>query len=89
MAEGPREFIVRKTRVGTSAGATGRGTGTGVGNYGSARLLASSVGRGWLASSLAARLVARDVSARATQAGLDRRRLTRVLDHIGANPEGD
>jgi hypothetical protein len=68
----------------------------GVGNYGSARLLASSVGRGWLASSLAARLVqnhvgtlARDVSARATQAGLDRRRLTRVLDYIGANLEGD
>lgn len=49
-----------------------------------------------LASSLAARLVqnhvgtlARDVSARATQAGLDRRRLTRVLDYIGANLEGD
>jgi AraC family transcriptional regulator len=49
-----------------------------------------------LGSSLAARLVqnhfgklARDVSARATQAGLDRRRLTRVLDYIGANLEGD
>ena len=47
-----------------------------------------------LASSLAARLVqnhvlARDVSARAAQAGLDRRRLTRVLDYIGANLEGD
>jgi AraC family transcriptional regulator len=49
-----------------------------------------------LASSLAARLVqndvgtlAHDVSARATQAGLDRRRLTRVLDYIGANLEGD
>jgi transcriptional regulator GlxA family with amidase domain len=49
-----------------------------------------------LASSLAARLVqnhvgalARDVSARATQAGLDRRRLTRVLDYTGANLEGD
>jgi AraC family transcriptional regulator len=49
-----------------------------------------------LASSLAARLVqndvgtlARDISARATQAGLDRRRLTRVLDYIGANLEGD
>jgi len=49
-----------------------------------------------LASSLAARLVqnhvgplARDVSARATRAGLDRRRLTRVLDYIGANLEGD
>ena len=49
-----------------------------------------------LASSLAARLVqnhvgtlARDVSARPTQAGLDRRRLTRVLDYIGANLEGD
>ena len=49
-----------------------------------------------LASSLAARLVqnhvgtlASDVSARATQAGLDRRRLTRVLDYVGANLEGD
>ncbi len=49
-----------------------------------------------LASSLAARLVqnqvgtpAPDVSARAAQAGLDRRRLTRVLDYIGANLEGD
>ena len=49
-----------------------------------------------LASSLAARLVqkhvgtlARDVSAPATQAGLDQRRLTRVLDYIGANLEGD
>jgi AraC family transcriptional regulator len=49
-----------------------------------------------LASSLAARLVqnhvgtlVRDVSARAAQAGLDRRRLTRVLDYIGANLEGD
>jgi AraC-like DNA-binding protein len=49
-----------------------------------------------LASSLAARLVqnhvgtlARDVSARAAQAGLDRRRLTHVLDYIGANLEGD
>jgi AraC family transcriptional regulator len=49
-----------------------------------------------LASSLAARLVqnhvgalARDVSAPATQAGLDRRRLTRVLDYIAANLEGD
>ena len=49
-----------------------------------------------LASSLAARLVqnhvgtlARDVCARATQAGLDRRRLTRVLDYVGANLEGD
>jgi AraC family transcriptional regulator len=49
-----------------------------------------------LGSSLAARLVqnhvgtlARDVSARAAQAGLDRRRLTRVLDYIGANLEGD
>jgi AraC family transcriptional regulator len=49
-----------------------------------------------LASSLAARLVqnhvgtlTRDVSAGATQAGLDRRRLTRVLDYIGANLEGD
>jgi AraC family transcriptional regulator len=49
-----------------------------------------------LASSLAARLVqnhvgtlARDVSAGAVQAGLDRRRLTRVLDYIGANLEGD
>jgi AraC family transcriptional regulator len=49
-----------------------------------------------LASSLAARLVqnhvgtpGRGVSARATQAGLDRRRLTRVLDYIGANLEGD
>jgi AraC family transcriptional regulator len=49
-----------------------------------------------LASSLAARLVqnhvatlAGDVSARATQAGLDRRRLTRVLDYIGANLEDD
>src|SRR5258708_32484980 len=49
-----------------------------------------------LASSLAARLVqnhagtlARDVSARAAQAGLDRRRLTRVLDYIGANLEDD
>jgi AraC family transcriptional regulator len=49
-----------------------------------------------LGSSLAARLVqkhvgklAGDVSARATQAGLDRRRLTRVLDYIGANLEGD
>ena len=49
-----------------------------------------------LASSLAARLVqnhvgtlARDVSARAALAGLDRRRLTRVLDYIGANLEGD
>jgi len=49
-----------------------------------------------LASSLAARLVqnhvgtlGRNVSARATQAGLDRRRLTRVLDYIGANLEGD
>jgi AraC family transcriptional regulator len=49
-----------------------------------------------LASSLAARLVqnhvgtlARDVSTRATRAGLDRRRLTRVLDYIGANLEGD
>jgi AraC family transcriptional regulator len=49
-----------------------------------------------LASSLAARLVqnyvgtlAHDVSARATRAGLDRRRLTRVLDYIGANLEGD
>jgi AraC family transcriptional regulator len=49
-----------------------------------------------LASSLAARLVqnhvgalARDVSARATQAGLDRRRLARVLDYIGANLEHD
>jgi AraC family transcriptional regulator len=48
------------------------------------------------ASSLAARLLqkhvgtlAGDVSARATQAGLDRRRLTRVLDCIGANLEGD
>jgi AraC family transcriptional regulator len=47
-------------------------------------------------SSLAARLVqnqvgmlVRDVSARATQAGLDRRRLARVLDYIGANLEGD
>jgi AraC family transcriptional regulator len=45
-----------------------------------------------LASSLAARLVqndvgtlARDVSARATQAGLDRRRLAGVLDYIGAH----
>jgi AraC family transcriptional regulator len=49
-----------------------------------------------LASSLAARLIqnhvgmlARDVSTRATQAGLDRRRLTRVLDYIGANLEDD
>jgi AraC family transcriptional regulator len=49
-----------------------------------------------LASSLAARLVqndvgtlARDISARSAQAGLDRRRLTRVLDYIGANLEGD
>ena len=49
-----------------------------------------------LASSLAARLVqnhvgtlARDISARAAQAGLDRRRLTRVLDYIGANLEDD
>jgi AraC family transcriptional regulator len=49
-----------------------------------------------LGSSLAARLVqnhfgklARDVSARATQAGLDRRRLARVLDYIAANLEGD
>jgi AraC family transcriptional regulator len=49
-----------------------------------------------LASSLAARLVqkrvgtlASDVSARATRVGLDRRRLTRVLDYIGANLEGD
>jgi Transcriptional regulator containing an amidase domain and an AraC-type DNA-binding HTH domain len=49
-----------------------------------------------LASSLAARLVqnhvgtpARDASARAARAGLDRRRLTRVLDYIGANLEGD
>jgi AraC family transcriptional regulator len=49
-----------------------------------------------LASSLAARLVqnrvgtpARDASARAAQAGLDRRRLTRVLDYIGANLEDD
>ena len=49
-----------------------------------------------LGLSLAARLVqnqvdtpVRDVSARATQAGLDRRRLTRVLDYIGANLEGD
>jgi AraC family transcriptional regulator len=49
-----------------------------------------------LGSSLAARLVqnhvgtlTRDVSARATQVGLDRRRLTRVLDYIGANLEGD
>jgi AraC family transcriptional regulator len=43
-----------KTRVGTSAGETGRGTGRGVGNYGSAELLASSAGRGW--SGLAAEL---------------------------------
>jgi AraC family transcriptional regulator len=49
-----------------------------------------------LGSSLAARLVqkhagtpAGDVSARAIRAGLDRRRLTRVLDYIGANLEGD
>jgi AraC family transcriptional regulator len=49
-----------------------------------------------LASSLAARLIqnhagtlAHDVSARAAQAGLDRRRLTRVLDYIAANLEGD
>jgi AraC family transcriptional regulator len=47
-----------------------------------------------LASSLAARLVqnhvgARDVSAPAARAGLDRRRLKRVLDYIGANLEGD
>ena len=49
-----------------------------------------------LGSSLAARLVqnqvgtlVRHVSSRATQAGLDRRRLTRVLDYIGANLEGD
>jgi AraC family transcriptional regulator len=49
-----------------------------------------------LASSLAARLVqnhvgtmARDASARAAQAGLDRGRLTRVLDYIGANLEDD
>jgi len=49
-----------------------------------------------LASSLAARLVqnhvgtlARDASPRAAQAGLDRRRLTRVLDYIGANLEDD
>ena len=49
-----------------------------------------------LGSSLAARLVqnhvgtlARDVSPRAAQAGLDRRRLTRVLDYIGANLEDD
>jgi AraC family transcriptional regulator len=49
-----------------------------------------------LASSLAARLVqnqvgtpARDVSAHATQTQLDRRRLTRVLDYIDANLEGD
>jgi AraC family transcriptional regulator len=49
-----------------------------------------------LASSLGARLVqshggnlARDVSARAPQAGLDRRRLTRVLDHVEANLEDD
>jgi len=49
-----------------------------------------------LASSLAARLVqnhvgalTRDVPAPVTRAGLDRRRLTRVLDYIGANLEGD
>jgi AraC family transcriptional regulator len=49
-----------------------------------------------LASSLAARLVqkhveapARDVSGRTIQAGLDRRRLTRVLDYIEANLEDD
>jgi AraC family transcriptional regulator len=49
-----------------------------------------------LASSLAARLVqkhagtvGRGVSARAVQAGLDRRRLTRVLDYIEANLEDD
>jgi AraC family transcriptional regulator len=49
-----------------------------------------------LAPSLAARLAqnhvgttARDVSARAAQAGLDRRRLTRVLDYIEANLDGD
>jgi AraC family transcriptional regulator len=49
-----------------------------------------------LASSLAARLVqnhvgttARDVSVRAAQAGLDRRRLTRVLDYIEGNLDGD
>src|SRR5262249_52620476 len=49
-----------------------------------------------LASSLAARLAQNhvgtprsDVSARATQTGLDRRRLMRVLDYIGANLEQD
>jgi AraC family transcriptional regulator len=49
-----------------------------------------------LAPSLAARLVQKhvgtlghDVSARATQAGLDRRRLSRVLDYIETNLEGD
>jgi AraC family transcriptional regulator len=48
-----------------------------------------------LASSLAARLVQNhvgtlsDVSARAARAGLDRRRLTRVLDYIETNLEGD
>jgi len=48
-----------------------------------------------LASSLAARLVQNHVSSpaqvlpRITQEGLDRRRLSRVLDHIEANLEGD
>jgi AraC family transcriptional regulator len=49
-----------------------------------------------LASSLAARLVQihvgtleHDFSTRSAQAGLDRRRLTRVLDYIAANLEGD
>jgi AraC family transcriptional regulator len=49
-----------------------------------------------LGSSLAARLVQNQVgtlvhhvSARATEADFDRRRLTRVLDYIGANLEGD
>jgi AraC family transcriptional regulator len=49
-----------------------------------------------LASSLAARLfqnhlgtLGRDTSVRATLTALDRRRLTRVIDYIGANLEGD
>src|SRR5580704_3680399 len=51
--------------------------------------ITSELQRETSAGSMLIETLAHDVSARATQAGLDRRRLTRVLDYIGANLEGD